>query len=278
MTNQNRSKTLAQWKEKARETLSVFAAQAAWQIGIDIETPISRKDSPFLRKATLVMDSITVTLEDIYGGTFSCTYDISRTLSSLRKEFQKMEVSDSEIAAFAASENISLDEAMQRVAFRYVEAEIFAPLRAGRFLHTALSSALKQTLTELLDLAFLRAITHEYGYEVVDPGPTLEKHGRKHIQLMKQLSGIVAPPGRRPANADEAEKRLKTQKTKFVARVQKAERDWYARGHRKKPSQIDLALLVYGKDNKESAQSRFSREMKTMRKLGLTLADITAKK
>jgi hypothetical protein len=277
MTNQNRAKTLAQWKEKARESLSAFTAKAARRIGVDIETPITRKDSPFLRKATLVMDPITVTLEDTYGGTFSCTYDISRTLSALRREFQKMEVSDSEIAAFAASENISLDEAMQRVAFRYVEAEMFATLGAGRFLHTELNSALKQTLSELLDLAFLRA-TREYGCEVVDPGPTLENHGRKHIQLMKQLSGIVPPPGRRAANADEAEKRLHTQKTKFVARVQKAERDWYARGHRKKPSQIDLALLVYGKGNKESAQSRFSREMKKMKKLGLTLADITAKK
>ena len=198
MTNQTRSKTLAQWKEKARESLSAFTAKAARQIGVDIETPIRRNDSPFLSKATLVMDPITVTLEDIYGGTLSCTYDISRTLSGLRKESQKMEISDSEIAAFAASENISLDEAMQRVAFRYVELEIFATLRAGRFLHTELSSALKQTLSELLDLAFLRGM-HEYGYEVVDPGPTLEKHSRKHIQLMKQLSGIVALPGRRPA-------------------------------------------------------------------------------
>jgi hypothetical protein len=274
MRNQKRSKTLAQWKEKARESLAAFSTNAARQI----ERPITRRrDSQFLRNATLVMDPITLTVEDAHGGTFSCTYDIGRTLSGLRNEFQTMEVSDSEIAEFAASENIPRDEATQRVAFRYVEAEIFATLRAGRFLHTELKSALEQMLSELIDLAFLRA-TGEYGCEVVEPGPTLEKHGRKHIQLMKQLSGIVAPPGRRPATADEVEKHLRIQKTKFVARVRKAERDWYARGHRKKPSQTDLALLVYGKDNKESAQSRFSREMKKMKKLGLTLADLTAKK
>jgi hypothetical protein len=125
----------------------------------------------------------------------------------------------------------------------------------------------------LLDVAFLRA-TPEYGCEVVEPGPTIEKHGRKHIQFMKHLTGIVPSPGRRSATADEAEKRLETQKVKFVARVRKAEKIWYDGGHRKKPLQIDLALLVYGRDNKESAGSRFSRELK---KLGLTLADITAK-
>ncbi len=274
MTNQNRLKTLAQWKEKARESLSAFTAKAARQIGVHIQIPTKRQDSRFLREATLVMDPITVTLEDAYGGIFSCTYDISRTLAGLRNEFQKMEVSDSAIAAFANTEKIPLDEAMQRVAFRYVEAEIFATLRAGRFLHTELNSALKQTLSQLLDIAFLRA-TREYGCEVVEPGPTLEKHGRKHIQFMKQLTGLVSPRGRRRATASEAEKRLQTQKTKFVARVRKAEENWYASGHRKKPLQIDLALLVYGKDNKESAASRFSREMK---KLGLTLTDITTKK
>lgn len=84
---------------------------------------------------------------------------------------------------------------MQRVALRYVEAEIFATFGAGRFLHTELKSALKQTLSELLDLAFLEA-TREYGCEVVEPGPTIEKHGRKHILFMKQLTGIVPPPGR----------------------------------------------------------------------------------
>ncbi len=275
MSNQNRSKTLGQRKEKARERLSAFTAEAARRMGVAIETPITRRrDSAFLRKATLVFDPITVTLEDAYGGTFSCTYDISRTLSGLRKAFQNLEVSDSEIAAFAESENIPFDEAMQRAAFSYVEAEIFSTLGAGRFLHTELKSALKQTLSELLDVAFLRA-TREYGCEVVEPGPTLERHGRKHIQFMKQLTGIVPPPGRRSATADEAEKRLQTQKMKFVARVRKAEKNWYARGHRKKPLHIDLALLVYGRDNKESAASSFSREMK---KLGLTLADITAKK
>jgi hypothetical protein len=76
-----------------------------------------------------------------------------------------------------------------------------------------------------MDLAFLRA-TREYGCEVVEPGPTIERHGRKHIQFMKQLTGIVPPPGRRSATADEAQKRLHTQKTKFVARVRKAEKDW----------------------------------------------------
>jgi hypothetical protein len=275
MRNQSSSKTLAQWKEKARESLSAFTAEAARRMGVHIETPITRRrDSAFLRKATLVFDPITVTVEDAYGGTLSCTYDISPTLSGLRKEFQKMEVSDSEIAAFADSENIPFDEAMQRAAFRYVEAEIFSTLGAGRFLHTELKSALKQTLSELLDVAFLRA-TREYGCEIVEPGPTLERHGRKHIKFMKQLTGIVPHPGRRSATADEAEKRLQTQKMKFVARLRKAEKNWYASGHRNKPLQIDLALLVYGKDNKESAASRFSREMK---KLGLTLADITAKK
>jgi hypothetical protein len=94
-------------------------------MGVHIETPISRrKDSAFLRKATLVFDPITVTLEDAYDGTFSCTYDISRTLSGLRKGFQNLEVSDSEIAAFAESENIAFDEAMQRAASSYVEAEL----------------------------------------------------------------------------------------------------------------------------------------------------------
>jgi hypothetical protein len=275
MSNQNSSKTLARWKEKARESLSAFTTEAARRMGVHIETPITkRRDSPFLRNATLVFDPITVTLEDAYGGTFSCTYDISRTLLGLRKQFQKMEVSDSEIAAFADSENIPLDEAMQRVAFRYVEAEIFATLGAGRFLHTELKSALKQTLSELLDLAFLRA-TREYGCEVVEPGPTIERHGRKHIQFMKQLTGIVPPPGRRTATPEETEKRLQTQKTRFVARVRKAEKNWYASGHRKKPLQIDLALLVYGTNTKESAASRFSREMK---KFNLTLADITTKK
>lgn len=52
-----------------------------------------------------------------YGGTFSCTYDLSRTLSGLRKGFQNLEVSDGEIAAFAESQNIPFDEAMQRAAF-----------------------------------------------------------------------------------------------------------------------------------------------------------------
>src|SRR5215467_3654286 len=113
MTNQNRSKTLAQWKERARESLSAFSAKAARQIAVNIESPITRrKDSRFLREATLVMDPITVTVEDVYGGTFSCTYDISHTLAGLRKEFQKLEVSDSAIAAFANSEKLSLDEAM----------------------------------------------------------------------------------------------------------------------------------------------------------------------
>lgn len=97
MTNQRNSKTLAQWKEKARESLSAFTAEAARRMGVHIETPITRrKDSPFLRRATLVFDPITVTVKDAYGGTLSCTYDISPTLSGLRKEFQKMEVSDSE--------------------------------------------------------------------------------------------------------------------------------------------------------------------------------------
>src|SRR6266545_2222884 len=269
MSSQNSSKTLAQWKEKARESLSAFTAEAARRMGVDIETPTRRRDSAFLRKATLVFDPITVTVEDAYGGTLSCTYDISPTLSGLRKEFQKMQVSNSENAAFADSENIPFDEAMQRAAFRYVEAEIFSTLSAGRFLHTELKSALKQTLSELLDVAFLRA-TREYGCEIVEPGPTLERHGRKHIKFMKQLTGIVPHPGRRSATAGESEKRLQTQKMKFVAHVRKAENNWYASGHRKKPLQIDLGLLVYGKDNKESAASRFSREMK---KLGLTLAD-----
>lgn len=275
MTNQSSSKTLAQWKEKARESLSAFTTEAARRMGGHIETPITRRrDSPFLRKATLVFDPITVTLEDAYGGTFSCTYDISRALLGLQKQFQNMEVTDSEIAAFAESENIPFDEAMQRAAFLYVEAEIFSTLGTGRFLHTELESALKQILSELLDVAFLRA-TREYGCEIVKPGPTLERHGRKHTQFMKQLTGIVPPPGRRSATADEAEERLRTQKMKFLARVRKAEKNWYASGHRKKPLQIDLALLVYGSGNKESAASRFSREMK---KLGLTLADVTAKK
>ncbi len=151
MSNQNSSKTLAQWKEKARERLSAFTAQAARRMGVHIETPITRRrDSAFLRKATLVFDPITVTLEDAYGGTFSCTYDISSTLSGLRKTFQNLEVSDSEIAAFAESENLPFDEAMQRAAFSYVEAEIFSTLGAGRFLRTELKSALARISSAVL--------------------------------------------------------------------------------------------------------------------------------
>jgi len=56
MTNQSNSKTLAQWKENARESLSAFTAEAARRMEVDIATPITRRrDSAFLRKATLVL-------------------------------------------------------------------------------------------------------------------------------------------------------------------------------------------------------------------------------
>jgi len=89
------------------------------------------------------------------------------------------------------------------------------------------------------------------------------------------LTGIVPPQGRRPQTARAAEKRLQTERVNFVARVRTAEQHWHGNGHREKPLQIDLALLVYGNDNKESAASRFSRNMK---KHGLVFADILRRK
>lgn len=193
MQNSNKPETLAEWKEWARETLRRLGARRQ-DVGIDLSSE-SPKRSAFLQKVTLVTDPVRLTLQDHHGGTFACTYDISLTLSGLCKRFHEFEdFEDDEIETYMEAERISRDEAMAKLALRLVEAEIFAKLKAGRFLHEQLRPALEELLEELLDDAWLHAI-REYGVELDDPAGTYEKIGRKHIKQRKKRSGLVRAPG-----------------------------------------------------------------------------------
>lgn len=196
MSDRKKYKSLAQWKERARQYLHQVADEVARRQGVNPEEIKRRKrsDSEFLKRAVLVTDPVKVSLKDSFGGTFTCTYDIGQTLMGLSQGFQKMEAADSEIEEFAKTANITLDEAMARIAFRYVEAEIFSRLKAGRFLHEQLKPALEQMLGELLDDVYLHSI-REYGYELDEPAKTLEKVGRAHIKHRKKRSGLVRAPG-----------------------------------------------------------------------------------
>lgn len=200
MTKENKPETLSQWKERIRDGLKSLADESARRAGVTLRTSGTRPmHTEFLRKVVLVTDPIKITFEDMYGGNFTCTYDISKTLGGLCHKFQDMEVpTDSEITAFAKSENISHDEAMAKIASRYVEADTFSKLKAGRFLHEQLQPALEEMIRELLDDAFMQAI-REYGFEIVEPAKTLEKVGRNHIKYRKRRSGFVPNPGRPPA-------------------------------------------------------------------------------
>ena len=189
---------LLQWKERARDFLSGMA-EALYP-----DVPKAKKDQPPSRpriagkEVVFVFDPIKVTFDDGHGGVFTCTYDIRGTLASLSKRFQEMEdATEDEVAAYASSENISFDDAMAMVDFRYVEAEIFSRAKAGRFLHEQLGPALKEVIGELIDEAFLHGL-REYGAELVEPARIFEEIGRKHIKRMKQRSGLVPKPGRPP--------------------------------------------------------------------------------
>jgi hypothetical protein len=198
MSDQKYRRDLAKWKERARETLRNFSSAVARKQGLTIDPAIMRRrDSPFLRNAVLVTDPINLTLQDSYSGTFTCTYDIGQTLSGMSRSIQKTEedFTDAEVLEFAEMEKISIDEAMFRIALRYVEAEVFFRLKAGGFLHRELKPALEQMIKELIDDAYLQA-AREYGIELVEASKTLERSGRDNIRLRKRRSGFVRNPGR----------------------------------------------------------------------------------
>lgn len=213
MSERKKHESLAQWKERARQFLSQMATELARRQGVNLEDIKIRKrsDSEFLKKVVLVTDPIKISFEDSFGGRFTCTYDISLTLSGLVKKIQEEaeDFTDSEVEGFARIENISIDEAMARIGLRYVEAEIFARLKAGQFLHRQLKPALEQFLEELLDDAFLQCF-REYGYELDEPAKTLEQMGREHIKNRKKRSGLVRAPGHPPTwNKEELMTKVK---------------------------------------------------------------------
>jgi hypothetical protein len=200
MADPDKRRTLAQWKTHAKTVLENMSTAVAQRHGGDLEKlkGMKRSDSAFLNKAILVWDPIQLTLNDVYGGKLTCTYDISETLAGLSKEFSKQEhFTDSDVEEFARAQEIQIDEAMSRVAFRYVEAEIFSRLKAGKYLHEQLQAALKQMLVELVDEAFLKGIA-EYGVEVVQPSKTLERLWREQLAHRKKRSGLVPRPGHPP--------------------------------------------------------------------------------
>ena len=151
------------------------------------------------KEVVFVFDPIKISFDDGEGGRFTCTYDIRGTLASLSKRFQEMEgVTEEEVKSYAITENISVDEAMARLAFRYIEAEMSSKAKAGRFLHEQLGPTLKEVIGELIDAAFLYGLK-EYGFELLEPAKAFEQLGRKHIKGLKQRSGLVPKPGRPPA-------------------------------------------------------------------------------
>lgn len=194
MQSQKQDASFAKWKERAWRILKKRMDEA-----IRLESsrnPRTDKISLGRDKITLVFDPISIRLEDIYGGVFQGTYDISRTLVALSEEFQKTKVfDDDEIAAYALQKNISIDEAMFGIALRHVEADIFSKVKAGRFLHEQLQPAIKELLGELLDEAYLKGVS-EYGLEVAETTKTFERFGREHIKNRKSRSSLVRPVGR----------------------------------------------------------------------------------
>ncbi|HEV2864700.1 MAG TPA: hypothetical protein VGX48_27120 [Pyrinomonadaceae bacterium] len=189
--------TMAQWKEKAREVLRRWAAEMTNQGSSRVgEDGVLTRPKFKGKEVVFVFDPIKTSFDDGYGGMFTCTYDIRRTLENLSKRFQEIDfATKDEIEAYASSENISLDEAMAKLALRHVEAEIFSKLKAGQFLHDQLRPTLVDVIGELLDAAFLYGIK-EYGFKLVEPAKIFEKLGRKHIKGLKQRSGLVPKPGR----------------------------------------------------------------------------------
>jgi hypothetical protein len=208
--------SMAQWKERARDVLKGWANSALNQ-GLSISNKDKVLSRPRIagKEVVFVFDPIKITFDDGNGGTFTCTYDIRGTLASLGKRFQELEVAtEAEITAYAGSENISLEEAMARLSFRYVEAEIFSKLNAGRFLHDQLGPTLKEVIGELIDAAFMYGIK-EYGMVLLEPTKIFEKLGRKHIKGLKQRSGLVPKPGRPPTQTrEEVIKRVTTAMSK----------------------------------------------------------------
>jgi hypothetical protein len=194
MINSPKPETLAQWKERAREFLKTLAVTGIELSKKGQHTP--RKDSTYQKiKYKTVFDPIAIKLEDTYGGVFTCSYDIRLTLVGLCKKFQEHEdASDDEIISFAETENISRDEAMARIAMRYLEAEMFSKIKAAKFLHNQLQPALKELLDELLDEAYLQGAL-EYGIELIEPAKIFEMIGREHIKQRKKRSGLVRAPG-----------------------------------------------------------------------------------
>lgn len=197
MSSRKNQEILKQRKERARTFLSQFVSAGANRVGVKLEPfDVYRKKSAFLKKAVLVTDPINVTLKDSFGGTFTCTYTISEALAGLVQKFQELEeVTDDELSEFAEKANISLDDALTKLAVRYVEAEIFGKLKAGRFLHEQLKPAVEQMLSELLADVYLQVIVGEYRFELIEPARTFEKAGREHTKHRKKRSGLVQPPG-----------------------------------------------------------------------------------
>jgi hypothetical protein len=195
MSNDQDELTLAEWKQRAREVLQTWLEQGHSEPRYVSEAEKTSRRNAVWRKYKTVLHPITLTVEDVYGGVLTCTYDISRTLVGLTKQFEKYEVMDEDICEYAKEKGISIAEARARVALRYVEAEMFGRLKAARFLHDQLAPAVKHLLGELLDGALLQAL-HEYGIEIVEPAKMFEQAGRSHIKHIKQRSGLVRPPGR----------------------------------------------------------------------------------
>ncbi len=197
MSKSDHRLTMAQWKERVREVLKRWTTEVTDQgLSRARKGKIGTRPKIGGKEVVFVFDPIKVSFDDGYGGVFTCTYDIRHTLADLSKQFQEMEnATEDEIETYANSENISRDEAMARLAFRYIEAEMLSKAKAGRFLHEQLEPTLKEVIGELIDAAFLYGIK-EYGVELVEPAKVFEKIGRKHIKGLKQRSGLVPKPGR----------------------------------------------------------------------------------
>jgi hypothetical protein len=80
-------------------------------------------------------------------------------------------------------------------------------------------------------------------------------------------------PGRLPLTEEQKEIKAKEKRAKFIAALNEAIQKWYLQGHRRKPRQADLAVIMYPPPNyrRESAESLFSRQLKNS---GMKYADL----